>query len=201
LSSAGGGGNSSNVSSAGAAAGSGNKKLTKQEELLLQDFSRNVTTKSSALFYGNAFIVSAIPIWLFWRIHQMDLSQAAVFFLAATIPSTYLIALAYKNVKFVLKHKIAQKRGDAVSKDVLKSVADDKKMSKQEKEERILWRKNEVADFEATTFSIFYNNALFLLLVIVSSFYILRSFSPTINYTLSMTAASALLALFSTSSK
>lgn len=36
--------------------------FTKEEELLLQDFSRNVSTKSNALFYGNAFIVSAIPI-------------------------------------------------------------------------------------------------------------------------------------------
>lgn len=36
--------------------------FTKEEELLLQDFSRNVSTKSSALFYGNAFIVSALPI-------------------------------------------------------------------------------------------------------------------------------------------
>lgn len=36
--------------------------FTKEEELLLQDFSRNVSTKSSALFYSNAFIVSAIPI-------------------------------------------------------------------------------------------------------------------------------------------
>lgn len=39
-----------------------NKAFTKEEEMLLQDFSRNVSTKSSALFYGNAFIVSAIPI-------------------------------------------------------------------------------------------------------------------------------------------
>jgi len=124
-----------------------------------------------------------------------------VFFVGLTLLSTYLVALAYKNVKFVLKHKIAQKRGDAVSKEVMKVVADDKKMSKQEKEERILWRKNEVADFEATTFSIFYNNALFLVLVILTSFYILRSLSPTINYTLSMAVASGLLALFSTSSK
>lgn len=38
------------------------KTFTKEEELLLQDFSRNVSTKSSALFYGNAFIVSAVPI-------------------------------------------------------------------------------------------------------------------------------------------
>lgn len=38
------------------------KQFTREEELLLQDFSRNVSTKSNALFYGNAFIVSAIPI-------------------------------------------------------------------------------------------------------------------------------------------
>lgn len=36
--------------------------FTKEEELLLQDFSRNVSTKSNALFYGNAFIISAVPI-------------------------------------------------------------------------------------------------------------------------------------------
>ena len=42
------------------------KKLTREEELLLQDFSRNVSTKSSALFYGNSFIVSAIPICKFY---------------------------------------------------------------------------------------------------------------------------------------
>lgn len=45
---------------------------------------------------------------------------------------------------------------------------------------RILWKKNEVADYEATTFSIFYNNALFLALIIFASFYILRSFSPAV---------------------
>jgi translocon-associated protein subunit gamma len=41
------------------------KALSKEEEILLQDFSRNVSTKSNALFYGNAFIVSAIPICKF----------------------------------------------------------------------------------------------------------------------------------------
>lgn len=43
---------------------------------------------------------------------------------------------------------------------------------------RILWKKNEVADYEATTFSIFYNNAIFLMLVILASVYILKSLSP-----------------------
>ncbi|XP_033642611.1 translocon-associated protein subunit gamma-like [Asterias rubens] len=178
----------------------GGKKLTKEEELLLQDFSRNVTTKSSALFYGNAFIVSALPIWVFWRMHQMDLVQSAILFGIMTIISTWLVSFAYRNVKFVLKHKVAQKREDAVSKEVMRQLtdADNKKISRKEKDERILWKKNEVADYEATTFAIFYNNALYLLLVLVLSFFLLKSFDPSINYVVSVSIAGGLLALFST---
>jgi translocon-associated protein subunit gamma len=36
--------------------------FTKEEELLLQDFSRKISHKSSALFFGNAVIVSFVPI-------------------------------------------------------------------------------------------------------------------------------------------
>lgn len=180
---------------------SGKKKLTREEELLLQDFSRNVSTKSSALFYGNAFIVSAIPMWLFWRIHQMDLYQSGIFFAIGTLVSTWLVAFAYRNVKFVLKHKIAQKREEAVAREIMKKIADDKKMNKKEKDERILWKKNEVADYEATTFSIFYNNALYLVLLIVVSFYVLKNFNPNVNYVFSVGSAAGLLALFSTSTK
>ncbi|KAK2847742.1 hypothetical protein Q7C36_009424 [Tachysurus vachellii] len=93
------------------------------------------------------------------------------------------VAFAYKNVKFVLKHKVAQKREDAVSKEVTRklSEADNRKMSRKEKDERILWKKNEVADYEATTFSIFYNNTLFLVLVIIASFFLLKNFNPTVT--------------------
>jgi len=38
------------------------KSAARDEDLLLQDFSRNVTTKSWALFIGNAVVVSAIPL-------------------------------------------------------------------------------------------------------------------------------------------
>ncbi|XP_073709581.1 translocon-associated protein subunit gamma isoform X1 [Misgurnus anguillicaudatus] len=216
-----------------------NNKQQSEEDLLLQDFSRNLSAKSTALFYGNALIVSAIPIWLFWRIWHMDLVQSAVLYAVMTLVSTYLVAFAYKNVKFVLKHKVAQKREDAVSKEVTRklSEADNRKMSRKEKDERyihthslfvslsnygtrfalncfrgtllvtvslsrrILWKKNEVADYEATTFSIFYNNTLFLLLVIVASFFLLKNFNPTVNYILSISASSGLIALLSTGSK
>ncbi|EFA11879.1 translocon-associated protein subunit gamma [Tribolium castaneum] len=178
-----------------------NKGFTKEEELLLQDFSRNVSTKSSALFYGNALIVSAVPIWLFWRIHLIDIYSSLVLFVVVTSIATYLLALAYKNTKFTLKHKIAVKREEAVTRDLSKKLSEDKKMSKKEKDERILWKKNEVADFEATTLSIFYNNALFLTIVIISSFYLLPSFTPPVNYTVSIGATAGLLALLSTGSQ
>ncbi|XP_010126562.1 PREDICTED: translocon-associated protein subunit gamma [Chlamydotis macqueenii] len=112
----------------------------------------------------------------------MDLVQSAVLYSVMTLISTYLVAFAYKNVKFVLKHKVAQKREDAVSKEVTRklSEADNRKMSRKEKDERILWKKNEVADYEATTFSIFYNNTLFLVLVIIASFFVLKNFNPTV---------------------
>lgn len=38
------------------------RSAARDEDLLLQDFSRSVTTKSWALFIGNAAIVSAIPL-------------------------------------------------------------------------------------------------------------------------------------------
>merc|ERR1712080_86117 len=93
---------------------------------------------------------------------------------------------AYKNTKHILKDKIAVKREAAVTKEMTKKLADDKKISKKEMNERILWKKNEVAEYEATTFSIFYNNSLFLALIILASFYVLKGMTPQINYALSM---------------
>ncbi|XP_018901124.1 translocon-associated protein subunit gamma [Bemisia tabaci] len=175
-------------------------KYTKdqEEELLLQDFSRNVSPKFQALFYGNAFIVSSIPIWLYWRIHMIDLYSSFISFIVVTALSTYLIAFAYKNMKFILKHKFAVIREDAVTKEVANKLNTDKKMSKKEKDERISWKKNEVADYEATNFSIFYNNALFLAVVIFLSFYLLKNFTPAVNYILSVSSAAGLIALLTT---
>lgn len=69
----------------------------------------------------------------------MDLIQSAVFHSVMTLESTYLVAFAYKNVKFVLKHKVAQQREDAVTGKL--SEADNRKMSRKEKDVRILWKK------------------------------------------------------------
>lgn len=53
-----------------------------------------------------------------------------------------MVEIIQKIVLFCCR--IAQKRSDAVSREILKMYGDDKKMSKKEKDERILWKKNEV---------------------------------------------------------
>merc|ERR1711936_267905 len=179
--------------------GGGGGKMSKEDELLLADFSRGVSAKSSALFYGNSIIVSSIPVWLYWRVHNLDPAASAHLLAIAIIVSTYLLAFAYKNTKYLLKHKIAVKREAAVSKEMNAKLADDKKISRKEKDERILWKKNEVAEYESTTFAIFYNNALFLSVLIFASFYVFpTTVSPTINYVASMGISAGLIALLST---
>jgi len=174
------------------------KTSSQDEDLLLQDFSRNVTTKSWALFFGNAIIISAIPLWLFWRIHQMEFSSYFIHFIIGTALSTFFLNKAYSNMKFILKHKIAQKREDAVGREINKLFANDKNANKNVKDDRILMRKNEVADFEATTFSIFFNNCFYLTCLIFLSFYIFRNFSSTINYLFSVVISTAAVFLIST---
>jgi translocon-associated protein subunit gamma len=183
---------------------SGRKKLTQEEEVLLQDFSRTVSTKSQALFYGNALIVACLPLWLFWKVHLMDPMTYAVLFGVGTVLAAYFVAFAYKNLKLTLKHKIAQKLEGPISKEVfaeLDSRPETKKLSRKEKEDRVLWKKNNVADTEATTFAIFYNNTLYLFIMIISSFYLLRSFEPAVNFSLSTGIAAGLVALLSTGSQ
>jgi len=175
------------------------KKISKEDELLAQ-FSKNVSTKNSALFYGNAAIVSALPIWLFWRIQQLDPVSNAIVYAAVTCVATYLMAMAYSKVHFVMKHKFAQKRETAINKEVNQEMGD-KKVSKDERDERILWKKNEVAQYEATNYSIFYNNAIFISLVIFFGFYFFRSFNPSFNYILSVGGSAGIVAFLSTGSK
>ncbi|VDK67138.1 unnamed protein product [Litomosoides sigmodontis] len=176
----------------------GGQKLSKEDELLLKDFSAAVSTKGSALFYGNSTVIAIAPLYLFHGIHQMEIADSWIIWLISWLTASYLISFAYKNIKHILKHKIVVKRSEAITREMSRKLADDKKMSKKEKDERILWKKNEVGDYEATTFSIFWNNVLFLSLLLVLSFFLFASLSSTFNCLFSMVGAAGLVALFST---
>merc|ERR1712045_520335 len=65
--------------------------------------------------------------------HSIDITSYAVIFAIGTLVSTWLLAYAYKNTKHLLKHKVAVKRESAVTKEMNKKLADDKKISKKGK--------------------------------------------------------------------
>lgn len=44
-------------------------------------------------------------IGVFWRIQQLDPRSAIIIYILGAAASTYMVAFAYKNVKFNLKHK------------------------------------------------------------------------------------------------
>jgi len=190
------------------------KKLTREEELLLQDFGRGVTRKQWIMFGVQAAIVCSLPIWLFWRVWQVSPfeQQNLVAYVACAAIASYAMSWAYKNVKFVLKHRLAQKCEEGVSREMQRKFAEEAKaaagkvtggaptplISKQEKDERILWKKNEVADYEATCFAIFFNNALFLVTAIAFGFFVFRSLNPLLNFVLTELASAGLVAFLST---
>lgn len=66
----------------------------------------------------------------------MEISTAIIWFILVTAASTWLLALAYRNTKFQLKHRVAVRREDAVAREMSRKLADDKKMSRKEKDER-----------------------------------------------------------------
>lgn len=179
-------------------------EFTEDEKMLLADFGRGLTRKSSAIFYFHSLVVSALPLWLFTQIQQMDIVENAILFGVGTVVSLFLVAYAYKNNKFMLKHKIAQSRAEGVAAEVQAMISesgDAKKVSKKERDERILWRKNEVAEAESIQLAVFNTNLLFLMLVVVFAFGMLRNYAPVFNYGVSMLMASGLTAFLSTSSQ
>lgn len=95
--------------------------------------------------------------------------------------------------------RVVIKRGEAIARDVSKQLAEDKGMSKKEKDERALWKKSEAADYEATLFAIFYNNVVFFAALIFLSFFLLHNANPIFNCLGSMYGAAGVAYLFSTS--
>lgn len=75
--------------------------------LLCQSVSNCIFPKSSNLVeYHCCSLFIDLFTGLYWRIHMIEMMPALVWFVLVTLGSTYLIAFAYKNTKFILKHKV-----------------------------------------------------------------------------------------------
>ncbi|CAH8679247.1 SWI/SNF and RSC complex subunit Ssr3 [Schistosoma haematobium] len=171
-------------------------KITKEDERLLEEYSQAASKSSEKLVYVNAIMISSIPIWLFWGVHKMPLIANSFLYVIISLASTFLISIAYKNSKTPLMEKIAIRRTEAITKEVNNEAGRDKKLSKKNREDVVRERTKKVADYESTTFSIFYNNCLFLLVLLLLSA-VLHHFSNQVNYSVSMLLAAGATAFLS----
>ncbi|CAL8103259.1 unnamed protein product [Calicophoron daubneyi] len=172
-------------------------KITKEDELLLEKYSQAASKKSSNLIYGNAILISVIPIWLFSRVHDLPLISNAILYAIISVCSAFLMGYAYNSSKAPLMERVASRRSDAITREISGQSAKDKKISKKERDDAVRDRTREVADYESTTYSIFYNNCVFLLILLVVSM-VLQRFSGQASYFISMVLASGLTAFLST---
>jgi len=104
--------------------------------------------------------------------------------------------MAYKNIKFVKKDQIATQRTQAITKEIAYEFGT--KMNKDEFADRILWKKNEVAEAESANYAVFFVNALYLAVFLFSSFFLLKSNTAFTNYIFSVFFSIATVLLFST---
>ncbi|KER33196.1 hypothetical protein T265_12658, partial [Opisthorchis viverrini] len=160
-------------------------KITKEDELLLEMYSRAASKKSDHLIYGNAILISLIPIWLFWRIHGLALVANSILYVIVSTACAFLMSYAYTGAKAPLMERfvlmldivyVAAKRSESISKELAAETGKDKKLTRKERDDAVRERTREVADYESTTYSIFFNNCVYLLILLASSM-VLQHFS------------------------
>merc|ERR1711920_483444 len=172
--------------------GKGQKAFTADEEKLLANFSRSTSGKGTLVFWIHALYVVSIPIWIQARIHQYQVADQLVYLIIGSLIQAAALQFAYKNVKFVSKEKIATLRSDAIAQEVSHQVG--KQMNRQELDDRILHRKNEVAENESLHYSIFYNNAIYLTMYLLFSIVFFKNSTPLVNYLVSILMSAGFVA-------
>merc|ERR1719471_176322 len=173
-----------------------NKVLfTLEEEALLNGLGKYNSGKATATFYFHAFYVCLIPLWLQTRIHQLELMSSLIFVVVLTFFQTFMLQVAYKNVKFVKKDQFATQRTQAITKEIQGIFG--AKINKEEFADRILWKKNEVAESESTSFAVFFVNAMYLTSWLIFSFFLLKGNTAFTNYVFSAILSIGIVTLFS----
>jgi len=156
----------------------------KEEEALIKMFSRDVSNKGQASFFVNALLAAATPLFLFIRVQQVDLSSAWHVMGVFTAVTAWVLQFTYAKAKFGLKQKMATQIHEGISREVTNSMSADerKKVTAQQKDDRILRRKNEIADKGATQQAVFQTNFVYFFLVLLASFGLFGTWEPIPNF-------------------
>ncbi|CAH1373464.1 unnamed protein product [Tenebrio molitor] len=164
-------------------------------EDLVKDLRMEISKISLALCYVSGGVMSVIPAWLFHKMHWIEPYFFMILLLVSPL-SAYLLTTAYTNGRQKIKDKIVTKH-EHLLKNFKSKLFREKWPIKKDKVERIFLHGKQIDDFEATLVSIFYNNSLFLGIIIFSNFMLLRSFAPLPSLCLSTVGTAGFLAVLS----
>jgi len=164
------------------------KDIQAEEDALIKMFSSDVSSKSNTGFFMHGLLAAATPLFVFIRIQQVDVISAWHVLILFTAATAYVLQFTYKKAKFNLKHKLAGQIHSGIAKEVLGSLneKDRKGITAQEKNDKILRRKNDIADRGSMQQAIFQTNMVYFVLVTMASFFIFGNWEPLPNYLGSM---------------
>merc|ERR1712010_300594 len=132
------------------------------------------------VFLLNSLLLSAAPVYLFSQIFDMAIPENAVVFGGVSVVSAVMLTMACQIRSKGLVAKLINKRGIELTSSI--------KLKAAEKE------RSEV-DNEALALSLSTTNAIFLLAVVVITFFVLRNTTPTVNY-IGSTVSSGIVVLY-----
>jgi len=171
------------------------EKEADQDLELLESFvrSKETSTYDKLLYLVNGVVVSLCPIYIYTTVFNLPFRDTWMVYLLIVALSGGFLSKAYEGVALTVHTSISRNRKLGHDLDFTGSA-------KQSKKAKVAAEQREVTHQEALSFAIFYNNALYLALVLLFGFYIFKALPGVVNFVLS-NGVSAVLVFFSSSSK
>eukprot|EP00005_Dracoamoeba_jomungandri_P009611 CAMPEP_0174266926 /NCGR_PEP_ID=MMETSP0439-20130205/31908_1 /TAXON_ID=0 /ORGANISM="Stereomyxa ramosa, Strain Chinc5" /LENGTH=185 /DNA_ID=CAMNT_0015354175 /DNA_START=41 /DNA_END=598 /DNA_ORIENTATION=- len=143
------------------------------------------------LYFPVGLVMTSIPIYLHHSIFGLELEGNYPLFAATAILSAMILVLAYHNVAFKLKTRLDNNREDIITLASIDHGKDKKRIQRDKKRAQ-----KAITETESMRFSVLYNNALYLFVVVLLSFFVFKNFDAAYNYVLSVALSAGALSFF-----
>jgi len=121
----------------------------------------------------------------------MELKENLILFVGVTVLGALITSQGYHNVAYWLRTRLNNKRETTVSEVSTGGTKKQKAVKRQKKDQE------RITNIETISFSILYNNALYLFLFLFLALFALRNAYSPYNYAVSVSISSGALAIFS----
>jgi len=161
---------------------------------LIADYKpRDFTAAEQMLQFIFASFLSALPIYLYFSLYDMDIVDNALMFGPITVMSTVLLITAYKNIASGSNATLSNARKLLTDNSNHKALGYTK--------EQLDTLQEDMTARESIVWSFFVVNLFFTVLFLFTAFYALTAVPPTYNYSISVSTSAVLAWYISTTLK